>query len=146
MWSQMGGYMEGGEFERTKSVTKKYADAKKQYLHMKPHVARKLWKRHGRTVLNANRLMKYNDEVNRKMKPGYRTLFYGLKRNHPHNVAIVHPISFVLRRVLYSLIIVFMARDELNVLFGCLLLILTCLFMMVLILLESEWEDSLIGQ
>ena len=39
----------------------------------------------------------------------YRTLFYGLKWNHEHNVAMVNPLAFVLRRVLYALVIVFMA-------------------------------------
>ena len=38
----------------------------------------------------------------------YRTLHYGLKRNHERNVAIVHPLMFILRRVIYALVIVFM--------------------------------------
>ena len=79
------------------------------------------------------------------MRPEYRTLFYGLRKNHPHNVAVVHPVSFLLRRVLYSLIIVFMASDILNVLYGCMLLLMTCLWMMLLILVEGEWESRMIN-
>ena len=38
----------------------------------------------------------------------YKTLYYGLKLNHVRNVAIVHPLMFTLRRVLYALTIVLM--------------------------------------
>ena len=79
------------------------------------------------------------------MKPEYRTLFYGLKKNHPHNVAVAHPLSFLLRRVLYSLVIVFMAASKLSVLYGCMLLLLTCVWMLVLILMEGQWEESMIN-
>lgn len=40
----------------------------------------------------------------------YRTLFYGLKRNHPRNVAIVHPLMFLLRRIIFALMIVYMDK------------------------------------
>ena len=95
--------------------------------------------------MEAARRVQLQEMVERNMRPGYRTLFYGLKRNHPHNVAIVHPIAFILRRVLYSIIIVFMAREELSILFGILLLLMTSVFMSVMISLESQWEDSLIN-
>ena len=42
---------------------------------------------------------------------GYRTLFYGLKKNHPHNVAIVHPLLFLIRRIIYSIVIVYMPLE-----------------------------------
>ena len=38
----------------------------------------------------------------------YKTLFYGLKKNHPHNCALIHPIVFLLRRIIYTVIIIFM--------------------------------------
>lgn len=38
----------------------------------------------------------------------YKTLFDGLKLNHSRNVAVVHPIVFLMRRVLLALIIVYM--------------------------------------
>lgn len=36
----------------------------------------------------------------------FRTLYLGLKLNHPSNVAIVHPMMFTLRRIAYALAIV----------------------------------------
>ena len=98
-------------------------------------------------ILNdCSRRVKLEEEVDKKIRPSFRTLFYGLKRNHPHNVAILHPLAFILRRVLYSIIIVFMAREDSLVFFGVLLLLFTCLFFGVLLLLEGSWEDGLIGQ
>ena len=38
----------------------------------------------------------------------YKTVFYGLRKNHPHNAALVHPMTFLLRRIAYAAIIVFM--------------------------------------
>ena len=38
----------------------------------------------------------------------YKTLFYGLRRNHPHNVAVLHPLLFCLRRVLYAVAVIFL--------------------------------------
>ena len=38
----------------------------------------------------------------------YQTLFYGLRRNHEHNMAVIHPISFVLRRVIFAIAIMHM--------------------------------------
>ena len=42
----------------------------------------------------------------------YRTLYYGLKMNQVHYAAVVHSLAFVLRRVLYSLVIVFMVGEN----------------------------------
>ncbi len=36
------------------------------------------------------------------------TFFLGLKKNHPHSVALVQPISYLVRRVIYAALIVFM--------------------------------------
>ena len=57
---------------------------------------------------------------------------------------MVHPLAFVLRRVLYSIIIVFMVGDK--VFFGALLLLLNCLFMLCFLASEAQWEDSLINR
>lgn len=38
----------------------------------------------------------------------YKTLYYGLKRNHQRNVAVIHPLMFLLRRIIFALVIVFM--------------------------------------
>ena len=75
----------------------------------------------------------------------YRTLFYGLKQNHPHNVALTHVFIFVLRRVLFALVIVCMAAESLQVMFGIFMLMATCLAMSGLLLLEAQWEDNLLN-
>ena len=62
----MNGFLEGGEFERGKG---RIPDAKKQYMHLKPFVTRKLWKRHEKTMEEAKRRIYYEDEVYRKMRP-----------------------------------------------------------------------------
>ena len=40
----------------------------------------------------------------------YKTLHFGLKMNHERNVAAVHPLMFLLRRIIYAVVIVFMAE------------------------------------
>lgn len=39
----------------------------------------------------------------------YKTIFNGLKLNQERNVAVVYPIAFLFRRVLFAFIIVFMS-------------------------------------
>ena len=73
----------------------------------------------------------------------YRTLFYGLKWNHEHNVALVQPLAFVLRRILYALVIVFMVEQ--NVIFGALIMLITCLIMLVFVVQEAPWEDRFVN-
>ena len=78
------------------------------------------------------------------LKYFYKTLFYGLKKNHPHNVAIVHPLLFLLRRIIYAIVIVLTTEE--NALFGAIALLLTCLFMITLVVLEAQWQDTLINR
>ena len=73
----------------------------------------------------------------------YRTLFYGLKWNHEHKVAIVHPLAFLLRRVLYAVVIIFLVDQK--VLFGAYIILLTCLFMMIFVIHEAPWVDKYIN-
>ena len=57
----------------------------------------------------------------------YKTLYYGLKRNHPRNVAIVHPLMYMMRRIIFAFMIVYMDKVELwNV-----LIFLTCTLAML---------------
>ena len=63
----------------------------------------------------------------------YRTLFYGLKRNHPHSAALVHPLVFLLRRIVYSSIVLFMIQLPLM---GAYMLALICLGMLAFIIVE----------
>ena len=83
--------------------------------------------------LEALRRVELQEQV--QSKNAYKTLFSGLKKNHPHNVAIVHPLSFLLRRIIYAVVIV--CSTEENVFFGALILLLTCTFMMTFVVLEA---------
>ena len=74
-----------------------------------------------------------------KLNPSYETLFLGLRKNHPHNVAVVHPLLFLVRRVMYALIIVFMVDEPF---FGSVLLLLSCFMMLCFTVTEAQWEDS----
>ena len=38
----------------------------------------------------------------------HKTLYAGLKLNHERNVAVVHPLIFIIRRAFLSLIVIFM--------------------------------------
>ena len=58
-----------------------------------------------------------------------------------HNAAAAHPLIFVLRRVLYSIVIVFMVGEK--VVFGALLLLLTSLAALIFVANEAQWEDRM---
>ena len=72
----------------------------------------------------------------------YRTLFYGLRHNHERNVAIVHPLMFLVRRVIYALVIVFLA----HVMFwGVWFVMYSCLVMLAFALAEWQWREPIIN-
>ena len=77
------------------------------------------------------------------LNPRYSTIFYGLKKNHPHNVALVHPITFLLRRIVYSAIIIFMFHLPF---FASLVLLILSLGFLMYVILERQWQDNLIHQ
>lgn len=79
-----------------------------------------------------------------QVSPAYRTLYYGLKKNHVHGAAVVHPLAFVLRRLLYALIIVFMV-GEVKAFFGALMLTLTSLAMLLFVASEHQWETTMLN-
>ena len=74
----------------------------------------------------------------------YQTLFYGLKVNHPHNVAVVHPLSFLLRRIVYSLVIVCSSRG--SAFFSSLVMLLIAMFMIAMVASEAPWVQPLINR
>lgn len=55
----------------------------------------------------------------------------------------MHPLVFLVRRLLFSLVVVFLVSQ--NVLFGSLILLLTGLSMMIFVALEAPWVDGLIN-
>ena len=42
-------------------------------------------------------------------QPRFKTIYYGLKLNHPRNVALIHPLMYTTRRITYALSVVLLA-------------------------------------
>ena len=85
--------------------------------------------------------VKLQDEVD--CNPRYKTLFYGLKKNHPQNVAVVYPTLFLVRRVIYVVCILFLTQLPY---IAVVIMMLTCLAMLALVFTTSQWEDLIINQ
>lgn len=62
--------------------------------------------------------------------------------NHPRNVAIVHPLMYTLRRILYALIVVFMFKAPL---LGTWILLGTTLLMLMYVLVEMQWDWKVVS-
>ena len=72
----------------------------------------------------------------------YKTLYYGLKQNHPRNVAVVHPLMYMARRIIFAFMIVFMDKVE----FWNVLLFIACTFtMLAYALAEHQWKSHVIN-
>ena len=74
-----------------------------------------------------------------EINPAYRTLYYGLRMNHVHHASTIYPILFIMRRILYSLIIVYMV-GEVKAFFGAFMLTLTSLTEAVFVAIEAPWK------
>lgn len=85
--------------------------------------------------------LKFEDTVESNQK--FKTLHYGLKPNHERNVAVIHPIMYLLRRIVYALVIVFMSQV---MFFGVIIVMFSCLGMLVYVLHEWQWKDRIINQ
>ena len=77
-----------------------------------------------------------------KANQSYRTLFYGLKPNQERSSAIVHPFMFLLRRVIYALVIVCLVETYL---WGVFVVMFSCLCMLAFALTEFQWKDRIIN-
>ena len=77
-----------------------------------------------------------------KRNPKYKTLTYGLKKNHPRNVAVLYPILYLLRRVLYTIAILFITQIPF---IGVVILMFTCVTMLALLASEAQWKDPRIN-
>lgn len=78
-----------------------------------------------------------------EVPPRYKTLYLGLKLNHPRNVAVVHPIMFLFRRIFYALSIVMLASVPL---LSSFVFMLGTLGMLIYALSEFQWRDSSVNQ
>ena len=72
----------------------------------------------------------------------FKTLYYGLKVNHERNVAVIHPLMFMLRRIIYALVIVYMDRIHI---FCVLVFILSTMVMLAYVLTELQWKERSIN-
>jgi len=68
----------------------------------------------------------------------YKTLFYGLKTLHKHKVAVVHPLAFFLRRILYTVAIVALTSEGESY-FGVIVLLLSCLLSAIFVIKYRPW-------
>lgn len=78
-----------------------------------------------------------------KVSHWYKTLLYGLRHNHSYKIAVLHPLAFLLRRILYATVIVFSSEE--NIFWGAFAMLLTCLFMMALVWSKTPWQDAYIN-
>ena len=58
--------------------------------------------------LKLEALTRVNLQFQVQLNPRYKTLFYGLKKNHPRQITVLYPILYLLRRIVYIVLILFM--------------------------------------
>lgn len=85
-----------------------------------------------------------NNEKTIPLPSRYKTLFLGLKLNHSKNATVIHPLCFLLRRIVYALTIVFM-RNGASGLWCVLVTMAHTLFMLGYSWAERPWKDSTIN-
>jgi len=73
-----------------------------------------------------------------KVNPRYETIFYGLRHGTEKNVAIVHPIAFLLRRLIYAFIIVF--TPEHQTFYSLVTLASLSIMMAAFVIAEKPWR------
>ena len=94
-------------------------------------------------ALNGEAVMRVRLEGQVQCNPHYKTLYYGLKKNHPRNLASAYAPLYMMRRVIYTMIILFMTQLPF---IGVVILMLSCVFMLAMIFSEKQWEDGYINQ
>ena len=73
----------------------------------------------------------------------YSTIFYGLKRNHPLNASVVHPLLFLLRRILFAIIIVGVSQERM--LISAFMMLYMTLAMLLIAATALPWTNMLIN-
>lgn len=77
------------------------------------------------------------------MNAHYGTLFSGLKKNHQHSAAVVHPLVFLVRRIVYAAIVLFLLQIPSVAAY---LLLWICVGMVAYVIIEQQWEESIIAR
>ena len=80
-------------------------------------------------------------EVTQKINPRFSTLFLGLRKNHPNYATVLHPLIFLLRRVIFAILAVFFIAVPVIV---ANTLAIICIGILAFIIVEKPWEDPLI--
>ena len=84
-----------------------------------------------------------HEEVTQKIKinPRYSTLFLGLRKNHPNNATVLYPLIFLLRRVIFAILAIFLIALPIVV---ANTLAIICIGILAFTVVERQWEDPLI--
>lgn len=69
----------------------------------------------------------------------YKTIFEGLKMNTAHNSAVIQPLSFMLRRIFYAALIVFMPHEPQV---AMITLLSASVLMLAFAVHEKPWKDT----
>ena len=96
------------------------------------------------TLIKEQACQRVRLEADARVSPYYCTLYYGLRRNHEHGASTMYPLLFVLRRIAYVIVIVFMIRGN-SPFFGALTLTLTSLAMLMFSAIERQWESRMLN-
>lgn len=72
----------------------------------------------------------------------YSTLWLGLKTNHERNVALAHPTTFLMRRVIFALLVTAMSPFMLT---SVLTFMAMTLFVLAFALYEHQWGHWIIN-
>ena len=76
------------------------------------------------------------------VKEEFKTLFSGLKLGHPENVAVVHPLVFLLRRIFFAIGIVYLGHYGV---FTLSVLQIFCLFSLGYSLEYRQWNSTMLN-
>ena len=88
--------------------------------------------------LNARKIVAGIELIERPRR--FKTLYLGLKLNHPRNVAIMHPLMFTIRRIIYAITIVWLPSIRL---YGIWILLFSTLVMLCYALTEKPWHEDI---
>jgi hypothetical protein len=77
------------------------------------------------------------------LKPHAATLHYGLKKNHPRNVAIVHPMMYLFRRIIFTLAVLLLDKTDVV---GTMCIFVCTIAMLVYAIHERQWNNPLHNQ
>lgn len=91
----------------------------------------------------ARKRLNLASEKNPSSQCRYSTLWLGLKTNHERNVALAHPMTFLVRRVIFAILVTTMSPFMLT---SVLTFMAMTLFVLAFALYEHQWQHWIINQ